>query len=85
MFIQKIVSAIGNKVEAGKIKKIKMEELAQDMADWLPPEGYGHFGKTGRRAVQIIAEREKEAAGIVKKNNESESKMLSGTFMDILS
>lgn len=84
MFIQKISAAIGNKIEAHQVKKAKIEELAQDMADWLPPYGYGIKGKIARKAVRIIKERGKEAQLLAKKNEERTPKMLSGAFMEIL-
>lgn len=84
MFIQKISSTIGKKVEAHRVKKAKIEELAQDMADWLPPYGYGMKGKVARRAVRIIKERDKEAQLVAKKNEKNVPKMLSGAFMDLL-
>lgn len=66
MFIQKIGAVIGKQIEIRKIKKAHIEELAKDMADWLPPEAFGSFGKIGRKAVKIIAQREREAARIAK-------------------
>lgn len=80
MIISKVITSINNHAKALQTKKAKTEELAQDMADWLPPYGYGIHGKIARRAVQIIKQREKEAQNFV----EEKPKMLSGAFMDIL-
>lgn len=60
MFISKIIATAGKKLELRKANKAKIEELAQDMAGWLPPYGYGIKGKIPKRALQIIKQREKE-------------------------